>query len=537
MKADLVIKGSAIFDSIGDAPFAGFVATAGNRIIQVGKGDVPAALDGVKTIDAGERLIMPGFHDSHTHMVSAGMALRFENLATGRSEEDVVRIVAEAARKDPKKDGWFFRTGWYEIFWENPTQPTKASLDQAFPERPVFLMCASGHSGWANTAAIKACGITKDTPDPALGEIVRDESGAPTGLFRDHAMNPFMLRALTFDKEEEIDLVKAYMADANSKGLTSVTDVMAYFHGDIGDIPVYSQIDKDGDFTMRVHAAPSLFNDLDNVLKWKEKYGSEKLTVTHVKEFLDGVTSAHTALMLQDYADDPGNKGTQTCDIDKIRAAVPEAHRRGISVRLHAIGDRAVRYALDFYEDGYNKYGDTGVRHSVEHAEIVSPEDIKRFGKLKVIPSVQPEHIAITDAFAENPYPALLGKALADTAFPFKSLLDETGVLAFGTDNPVVSNNPMLGIYRAKTRVFNDRKPEGGWAPDEKLSLQTALKMYTWGGAYNCFRENELGTLREGNFADIIVLDRNLFAVTDDEILKATTDITIFDGKIVYEKS
>jgi predicted amidohydrolase YtcJ len=312
---------------------------------------------------------------------------------------------------------------------------------------------------------------------------------------------------------------------------------MPDFTGDIGYIPTYAKIEREGAFTMRVHAAPSLFDDLDEVLEWQKKYTSEKLSITHVKQFMDGVTSNHTALLLEDYLNEPHDKGVVTRPLEQIKAGIADAHKRGLSVRLHTIGDRTLRYALDYIEEAIKLHGKKNARHSIEHCEVCADEDIPRFGELGVIPSVQPETLAMVATCAANPYPVRLGEERANReCFPFKRLLDATGVLAFGTDHPVIDNNPLLGIHRAKTRLFNDHKPEGGWAPSERIDLATSLKMYTWGSAYNCFRENELGTLKEGNFADIVILDRNLFAVSDDEIREAKVDYTIFDGKPVYER-
>ncbi|MDR3337366.1 MAG: amidohydrolase [Treponema sp.] len=535
MNIDLLIKGNAIFDCIGNEPFAGFVAIAGNKIAKTGKGEAPAEFAGVKTIDAGERLVMPGFHDSHTHMTSAGFFMSCKNLEKAASADEAARMIYEFSKTVPS-DEFIIGGGWYHLYWKNPVEPSKADLDKYIPDRPVFLMQASGHCCWLNSKALEVCNITKETVEPEAGKIIRDANGEPAGLLYDGAMNLATAKAFKLNKGRIKEYVTSYMQRANSLGLTSVTDVMPDFTGDIGYIPAYAQIEKEGAFTMRVHAAPSLFDDLDEVLEWQKKYTSEKLTVTHVKQFMDGVTSNHTALLLENYLNEPRDKGIVTCPLEKIKKTIAEAHKRGLSVRLHAIGDRTVRYALDYIEEAIKQHGKKNVRHSIEHCELCSDEDIPRFGRLGVIPSVQPEHVAMVASYDANPYPALLGEERTNKAFPFRKYLDAAGVLAFGTDHPVIDNNPLPGIYRAKTRLFNDHKPEGGWAPSEKLDLATALKMYTWGSAYNCFRENELGTLKAGNFADIVILDRNLFAVTDDEIKDAKADYTIFDGKSVYER-
>jgi predicted amidohydrolase YtcJ len=281
-------------------------------------------------------------------------------------------------------------------------------------------------------------------------------------------------------------------------GITSVGDVMPYFHGNMGHIHVYSELDRTGALTVRIHAAPDLLGDLDEVLEWGRKYSSDKLRITHVKQFVDGVSTTHTALMLEPYSDDTGDTGENLFPTNAIRKAIPEAHRRGLSVRLHACGDRSVRYALDAYDDAIRRYGRNKCRHTIEHCELVDDEDIPRFGALGALPSVQPEHMAITQTFAENPYRVTMGEDRFRRTWPLKRLLKSAGHLPIGSDCPVVDDNPFLEIHRAVTRVHNDGEPEGGFNPSEKLTLAEALKGYTIDSAYLAFRENDLGTLEPG---------------------------------------
>jgi predicted amidohydrolase YtcJ len=304
----------------------------------------------------------------------------------------------------------------------------------------------------------------------------------------------------------------------------------------MGNLAVYSDMDRNDELTVRIHAAPDLLGDLDEAASWRENYRSDKLRVEMLKQFLDGVSTTHTALVLEEYTDAPGNFGISLNDTEAIKNAVPEAHKRGFSVKLHSCGDKSARMALDYYENAIKMYGKNQCRHAIEHVEMLSEEDLPRFGELGIIPSVQPEHIALTQCFDENPYPVTLGKARADKTWPLKSLYDSAGVLAIGSDCPVVDNDPFLEIYRAVTRLHNDGKPEGGWNPTEKLSMYEVLRSYTYGSAYGVNREQELGTLEAGKFADLIVISRNLFAIDPSEIRDCHVEMTMMDGSVIYER-
>jgi len=538
MKADIVIKSNAIFDSVAEKPFPGFVAVKGNRILEVGNPEKAAQYIGADTriIDCKNKLVMAGFHDSHTHLLMAGMFRTYVNLINARSEEEAVLMVKNAADQSPDKSGWVLGFCWYHVFWDNRTLPTKKSLDRYFPDRPVFLVNAEAHGAWVNSKALEIAGITKDTPDPFGGEIARDENGEPTGFLYESATGLVGKYALSLTPEQERKMLKAYMEGAKEYGITSVNDVQPYFHGNMGNLDVYSDMDKKGELTVRIHAAPDLLGDLDQVEEWREKYRSDKLRVDMLKQFLDGVSTTHTALVLEEYADAPGNFGISLNDTEAIKNAVPEAHRRGLSVKLHACGDKSARMALDYYENAIKMYGRNECRHAVEHVEMLSDEDLPRFRELGVIPSVQPEHIALTQIFDENPYPVTLGPERAAKTWPLKSLYDTAGILAIGSDCPVVDNNPFLEIYRAVTRLHNDGKPEGGWNPSQKLSMYEILRSYTYGSAYGVRRENELGTLEPGKFADIIAISKNLFEIDPSEIRDCHVDLTIMDGNVIFER-
>lgn len=540
MYADLVLKSNCIFDSNRKRPYKGYVAIKGNRIISIGPNtDDAKALIGQNTRirEYEDALIMAGFHDSHTHLLMAGMYKTYANLADARSEEDAVRKVWEAEKESGRQSGWARGFGWYHVFWDNGKLPTKDSLDRYFPDRPVCLVNAEAHGVWVNSKAMELAGVTKETSVPFGGEIIRTADGEPTGVFLESAAGLITQYAFVLTKEEEKSTLENFMKSASALGITSVVDVQPYFHGNMGTLAVYSDMGKSNAQTVRIHAALDLLGDLTYAERCREKYRSDKLRVDHLKQFLDGVSTTHTALMLEPYADAPGNRGISLSDLDAIADAVQEGHRRGFHIKLHACGDKSARLALDYYERAIALYGKKHCRHAIEHLEIVSEEDIPRFAKLGIVPSMQPEHIAMTQTFSENPYLITLGKERADRTWPLKTLYDTAGVLAIGSDCPVVDNNPFLEIYRGITRLHNDGKPEGGWNPSQKLSVYEALRGYTYGSAYGVAREQELGLLEKGYLADVIVMDKNLFEVAPQEILDTKILLTVMDGRIVYEKN
>ena len=539
MTADMIIKGNAIFDSVSDKPFAGFVAVKGNRIAAVGKEmDSISQYAGADTkiIDAGDRLVMPGFHDSHTHLILAGMYKTYPNLGSARSEEEAAAMLKDYYDSQPG-DGWVYGFNWYHVFWDKKELPRKETLDRYFPDRPVFLINAEAHGAWVNSLALEIAGVTADTPDPFGGEIARDENGEPTGFLYESAIEYVAAHALIFTEEQEKTFLRKYMADAAELGITGVVDVQPYFGKDLGSLEVYTGMESDGELTVRITAAANLLGDLDEALENSRKYCTEKVRANMLKQFVDGVITTHTALLLEDYTDAPGNRGTQLSELEKIDAAVQEGHKRGLWIKIHAIGDRAIRFTIDSYEKAIKTYGANGCRHAIEHVEMVTDSDIDRFGQLGLIPSVQPEHVGLMPTWEGEEYRVNIGEERAGRTWPFRSLLESAGVLAIGSDCPVVDNNPFYAIHRGITRLHDDGLPEGGWNPTQKLTVADILRGYTLGSAYGIGREDELGTLEEGKFADIVIIDRNLFEAEPEDIRSANVDMTIMDGEVIFERA
>lgn len=538
MKADIILKSKALFDSVKDSPYEGFVAVKGNKILAAGQISEMEQYkdDNTKVYDCGDKTVMPGFHDSHTHLTMAGMYKTYPNLGSAKSEEETAKIVKDHYDKNPI-EGWLFGFNWYHVYWDKKELPNKKTLDKYFPDRPVFLLNAEAHGAWVNSKALEIAGITKDTKDPFGGEITRDENGDATGFLYESAIGPVAKYALEFTEAQEKVFLKKYMEDSAKLGITSVVDVQPYFGRDLGSLDVYTGLEKDKELKIRITAAADLLGDLDKALENSKKYRTEKVRAHMLKQFVDGVITTHTALLLEDYADAPGNKGTQLSELEKIRQGILEGHKRGLWIKIHAIGDRAIRFTIDSYEEAAKLYGKKDARHAIEHLELVHPDDMPRFKELGIIPSVQPEHLGLLPTWEGEEYRTVLGEERAGTTWPFKSLLGQAGVLAIGSDCPVVDNNPFYEIHRGITRLHDDGLPEGGWNPKEKLTITEVLKGYTYGSAYGIGREDELGTLESGKFADIIVIDRNLFNATPDEIRNANVDMTLMDGEVIFERA
>ncbi len=540
MKGTLLIKGKNIFDGITELPEEKAVVVEGKKIIFVGdEAEAKKYTDeNTKIIDAGEKLVTSGIMDSHVHLILSGMPLVHADLGSAKSEEETAKLLYDFEQENPS-DGWVIGFNWYHVFWDDVVLPTAKSLDKYFPDRPVFLFNAELHGVWVNSKAMELAGITKDTEDPFGGTFYRDEEGNPTGYLDETALGAALPLALDFPAEREAKYLKAFMDYANSMGITAVNDMQPYFGMELGNLETYSNLEKEDKLTLRIHAAKNLLIDLDELKENKEKYKSEKVRANLLKQFLDGVSTGHTALMIEDYDDAKfeGDRGTPLFPLEDIRKAILGAHEAGFSIRLHSCGDLSARYALDYYEEAVKMHGFKEGRHGIEHIELMDESDMPRVKELKVIPSMQPEHIALTPGFEENPYRVVMGEERAGRTWPLKTMLEQAGVIAIGSDAPVVDCNIFNAIFRATTRLHNDMKPEGGWNPTEKLTMAEVLRGYTYGGAYAVGREDEMGSIKVGNFADFAIFDRNLFDIKDPkEIFDTKVEMTVMDGKIIFER-
>ncbi len=534
MKADYILTSNIIFTAKTDDPFDGFIAIKDNMIISVGTREEMQLWIGENTeiLEYRDKVIMPGFCDSHIHAFFGAMQIDTINLIDAVSEEDAAKRLYELYKD--REDNWVIGFGWFHYFWKDKKLPSKHSLDKYFPDRPVIVFNDEMHSAWVNSKALELCCITRDTPNPAGGEIEKDTMGEPTGyLLEAAAMKLVTDMAFDISADKEAKIIEGFFHKAAELGVTSVSDIQIL---DILKYQAYESLEKKGKLTARIHFAPSLKKDIKNLIRLKQKYNTEKLKFSGVKEFIDGTPMAHTGLLIEPYNDIPDFYGHTVIDECYLREKVKKLDKENIRIRIHACGDGAVRLALDIFEEAQKENGKKDMRHTIEHIENIHPDDLPRFKELGVIASVQPDHLWV-EKYEEHPFHYILGAERNELAWAFKSLMNNGAQMAFGTDFPISELNPLLGVYRAVTRLHEDKKPPGGWIPKEKLTVVEALKHYTISSAYQMFRENDLGTLESGKLADIVVLDKNIFEVNHEEIRETKVILTMMDGKIIYQKN
>ena len=512
-------------------PFEGAVLIKGGKIDGIMKGkirksELPAAED---VIDCGNRLVMPGFCDSHIHGFLGSFQAKSASLFEASSEEDAVRLTAEFYRGSnlPRFTGF----GWNHHNWPKKDLPDRRSLDRAFPDKPVYLFNEELHSLWMNSAALKEAGIDRNTPQPDGGEICLDAGGNPTG----YLLEPGAIKLVTgliFDLPEEsrTGIFGGLTESAAACGITSFSDIQIF---DTMDCTAYRKLHEAGRLPCRVFPVFPMNTAVDELLALREEWNSDFIRFSGVKEFLDGTAAMYTGTLVEPYSDRPGFNAPPLVDAEETIERAVELDKKGFRIRFHACGAGAVRLGLDIFGEVRKRNGFNSTRHTIEHIENIAPVDIPRFRELGITASVQPDHLW-SERYEEHPFHSILGPERCRWAWPFKSLFESGANVAFGTDFPVSPLNPMQGIYRAMTRLHEDGKPEGGWTPEEKLGLSESLQLYTEGSARQMYSENYFGSIREGMAADIAVIDGNLFEMSPEEIRQARIYLTVSDGKIVY---
>ncbi len=531
----LLLKSRNIFTADREAVFSGAVSIADSVIENVFKSsaELPSEAQGYTVIDCGERLIMPGFCDSHIHGFFGSLQSSSVSLGGCRSEEEAAAKAAEFYRDEINRgfDDWLFGFGWMHFTWEKKNLPSKETLDRYFKNTPVCLFNDEMHSVWVNSEALKRCAITSATPDPSIGRIFRDNIGNPTGyLLEPEAMDLVVSKALRFTPERLRATAENLLSEAARCGVTSMSDIQIL---NSLDPALYSKLEKDGKLTCRMHMVFPMEQPLEDILEQRSEYASDYLRFSGVKEFLDGTAPMQTGVLVEPYNEPAGFNAPLLVDMERTIKKAILFDKNGIRIRFHACGSGAVRSALDIFEAVRNANGYNDTRHTIEHIEDIHPDDIPRFKKLSVTASVQPDHLLVEE-YALHPFHEILGEERCRWAWPFKSLIESGAEVSFGTDYPISPLNPMIGVFRAVTRLHEDNKPEGGWIPEEKLTVEQALYHYTAASSKQMYTENLTGKLIPGLAADITVLDGNPFECNPLELRNIKTFMTFSGGKRVF---
>jgi predicted amidohydrolase YtcJ len=527
--AELVLTGGIILTMQPGAPRAEAVAIRGGRFTAVGTADEVRAHigPGTRVIELKGRTMTPGLVDAHCHLYGLGIALETLPLRGQKSPAAIAELVREQAKTRPEGE-WISGRGWDQNLFTPAEFPGHAPLDAAAPKHPVALRRIDGHAVWANAAAMRAAGVGRATADPPGGKILRDAAGEPTGVFIDHAMalidakmppDPPALRERRILRAAEI---------AVSLGLTGVHEMGI----DDETVAVYRKLALEKRLPLRVHAYLSGEGRVDSLPSRKpdsDPDGTAMFVLRGVKLFADGALGSRGAALLTPYNDDPSNTGLLLTPPDEMRRAAKIAAESGFQLAVHAIGDRANRIVLDAFEAASAAKAGTprDLRFRIEHAQVVAPEDLGRFAKLGVIASMQPTHATSDMPWAE----ARIGPSRSRGAYAWRSILSTGAHIAFGSDFPVEETSPLLGVYAAVTRQDAKGNPPGGFRPEERVTLDEALRAFTAEPAYAAFVEGHRGAIAKGFVADLTVFNRAL--TPDKGVLEVSADIVMISGRAV----
>ena len=535
-KADLVIINGKVLTIDKDNPMAEAIAVKGGKIIAVGttrKISAIIAKGSTEVINARGRLVIPGFNDAHVHFGPLDPDFIELRYTTDPS------VITEKVREQVKKSepGQIIMGGhWVHELFIDKKWPSRELIDKVSPENPVLLERADGHSVLVNTYVLKMSGITRETKDPFGGEIQREPvTGEPTGILKDAAMaliktgNAKITRSPEEEKGRTWQGYLLAMKEARELGVTSIQNAGG------ADFTSYDRLRQEGLLTFRIDIGASLTSDSAVLNRYKEqekKYPKDGnwIRFGYLKAFADGSIGSSTALMFDPYSDDTANSGLAMWPYDKLEKMILTADKMGFQIGVHAIGDKANNWILNAFEQAVIVNGKRDSRHRDEHTQTVQLSDIPRFAQLGVIPSMQPTHCISDKLFYEK----RVGYERCKGTYAWRSLLNEGAMLAFGTDYQVEPLNPMEGLYAAVARKDRLGEEGDGWFPEQKLTMEEAIKYYTLGSAYAQFMEDRKGMIRPGYLADIVITDRDLLTIPEDQIMKTKIDYTIVGGRIVY---
>jgi predicted amidohydrolase YtcJ len=506
--------------------FAEAVLVEGNKIVFVGSNEEARMIitKDAQFIDLRRKLMLPGFIDAHVHFINGGHYLLGIDLRNAKSILEFKNILKEYSSKI--KNRWITGGYWDHEKWEEKILPSKSTIDEFTSLIPVFVERTDKHLGLANSCALKLAGINQETQDPPGGKIIKDErTGEPNGILIDNAMNLVYSVIPKNSQKENYSAALKSLQEAKKNGITTVHDISQK-----EDLQTYIELEKDKKLSCRIYSIQPV-GRLENSNPVDFKINNNKIICRALKAFSDGSLGAGTAWFFEPYENSDSNGLPQNIVIDgKLEEFAFKADKENLQMAIHAIGDRANSYVLNLYEKINIKNLQRDRRFRVEHAQHVRLQDIGKFAKHNIIASCQPYHLFNDGSWAEK----RIGPGRIKQAYPFRKFLDEEIKLCFGSDFPVVPLNVLQGIYAAVTRKTSDNKNPDGWIPEQKISVEEAIKCYTINGAYAGFLENEIGSIEKGKIADLVVLSEDILYISPEKIKDAEVDMTIFDGEIIY---
>ena len=483
-----------------------------------------------RKLDGAGKTMLPGLIDGHGHMLGLGEYLNQADLRGISSEQATVAEVARFAATVPQAP-WVIGRGWNQVLWDDKQFPDKSLLDEAVTERPVWLVRIDAHAGWANSKALAAAGISKDTLDPPGGEIIRDAQGNPTGVLIDNAMQLVQRRIPAPTSDDKTAALQLAFDHLLALGITSVHDAGV----NTGLADIYQQLAETSQLPLRLYAMLSAKDP--ELGRWLEQGivddPQDWLDIRSVKIYGDGALGSRGAALLADYSDQPGQTGLLVTQPDALTQIMQLTMNAGFQANVHAIGDRANRLALDRFELLATSEQRLAGRHRIEHAQIVAPNDIPRFKALHVLPSMQAVHATSDKNMAGD----RLGVARLRGAYAWRSFVDQGSIIVGGSDFPVELANPFHGLHASVTRQDQQNQPVGGWLPEQRLTLTEALRSFTVDAAYGAFQEDTLGTLAPGSWADFVLIDQDIFNIEPSQIWQVLPEQTWVHGQLRYERS
>ena len=536
--ADLVLRDAIVYTVDSTHPRAEAVVIDDGRIVYIGSTDSAQSFVGRNTevLTLAGRMVLPGFQDTHVHPLTSGIELGQCDLNAATTLEDVRRVVAECARRDAKAP-WVRGGGWALPIFAN-ANPQRGLLDSLVPDRPVYLSAADGHSAWVNSRALALAGVSSATREPANGHIERDATGAPSGTLRESAMDLVSRKLPRYSADDYLAGLERGLAMAARFGITTVHEASA-------TEPIalaYVRADSLGRLTAR--SIVSLLVDTDapvdsevrrlSALRARTTRGLVRPVAAKI--FMDGVIEAHTAALLAPYADRPGYRGETNLPPAKFDTLVEKLDSAGFKVHVHAIGDRAIRVALDGFARQHTRDGGAGPRHIIAHIELFDPADIPRFAALGVVADFQPLW-AYADDYIRKLTEPKLGPGRSRYLYPIASVMKSGAIVAAGSDWSVSSMNPLEAIQVGVTRRALDDSTGDAWLPEQRVDLASMLRAYTLGGALASDNESQTGTLTAGKAADLIVVSDDLFSLPPHRIAKARVLLTLLGGRVIYRDS